>query len=86
METPLREPVPDRLHGTCARSQSPWTYNIVHGLTATALYGLGPGLYQFSVLPSFILLVGGSNFDVGFAEGLQGISNMISALPAGGSL
>eukprot|EP00928_Gymnodinium_smaydae_P017758 TRINITY_DN16789_c0_g2_i1.p1 TRINITY_DN16789_c0_g2~~TRINITY_DN16789_c0_g2_i1.p1 ORF type:complete len:497 (-),score=32.95 TRINITY_DN16789_c0_g2_i1:137-1564(-) len=62
---------------------SPWTYNVVCGLVATALYGIGPGLYQFTVLPSFILLVGGSNFDVGFAEGLQGVSNMVSALPAG---
>lgn len=27
--------------------------------------------------------VGGSKFDVGFAEGLQGLSNLLSALPAG---
>lgn len=62
---------------------SPWTHNVLFGLAATALYGLGNGLYQSTVLPAFILDVGGSNFDVGFAEGLQGASNMISALPAG---
>jgi len=62
---------------------SPWTHNVIYGLIATALYGLGPGLYQNTVLPSFCLIVGGNNFDVGFAEGLQGTANMISALPAG---
>lgn len=65
------------------RKISPWTHNVVHGLAATGLYCLGNGLYQLSVLPSFILQVGGSNFAVGFAEGLQGIATMVSALPAG---
>ena len=27
--------------------------------------------------------VGGNNFDVGFAEGLQGLANLLSAMPAG---
>ena len=30
-----------------------------------------------------VFKVGGSNFDVGFAEGLQGLANLISAMPAG---
>ncbi|CAK0852791.1 unnamed protein product [Prorocentrum cordatum] len=62
---------------------SPWTYNVMLGLAATSFYGIGPGLYQYTVLPTFILVVGGNNFGVGFAEGLQGTANMISALPAG---
>ncbi|CAE7469707.1 TDRD1 [Symbiodinium natans] len=62
---------------------SPWTYNVLCGLWATGLYSTGAGLFQLTVLPSFILLVGGSNFDVGFAEGLQGLSNLIFALPVG---
>merc|ERR1740117_394484 len=36
-----------------------------------------------TVLPNFILLVGGNNFSVGLAGGLQGIATMASALPAG---
>jgi len=55
----------------------------VHGLVADALHTLGSELYKASVLPSFVLEVGGSNFDVGVAEGLQGISRMVIALPAG---
>lgn len=62
---------------------SPWTHNVVYGLISTAFYALGNGLFQSSVLPSFILEVGGNNFSVGFAEGIQGISGMVSALPAG---
>lgn len=64
-------------------SQTPWTHNVIYGLAATGFYGVGGGLYQMTVLPSFILAVGGSNFTVGFAEGLQGVANMVSALPAG---
>ncbi|CAJ1402250.1 unnamed protein product [Effrenium voratum] len=62
---------------------SPWTHNVKCGMLVTCLYSMGTGLYQMTVLPSFILLVGGNNFDVGFAEGLQGMTNLISALPAG---
>lgn len=40
-------------------------------------------MYILTVLPAFILAVGGDNFAVGFAEGLQGIATMASALPAG---
>jgi len=68
---------------TTALTPSPWTHNVILGLVTTGFYGVGGGLYQMTVLPSFILIVGGSNFDVGFAEGLQGIANMVSALPAG---
>jgi len=65
------------------RSQSLWNFNILHGLAGAALSGLGPGLYRTSVLPSFVLEVGGSNFNIGVADGLQGISRMAIALPAG---
>eukprot|EP00439_Symbiodinium_sp_Y106_P063968 s1172_g9.t7 len=64
-------------------TNSPWTYNVLCGLCATGFYCTGAGLFQMTVLPSFILLVGGSNFDVGFAEGLQGLTNLIFALPVG---
>lgn len=63
--------------------QSPWTHNVIYGLAATGLYSVGSGLFQYTVLPSFILAVSGSKFGVGFAEGLQGVSTMLSALPAG---
>jgi len=64
-------------------TNSPWTHNVLCGLCATGFYSAGAGLFQMTILPSFILLVGGSNFDVGFAEGLQGLTNLIFALPAG---
>ncbi|CAL1148056.1 unnamed protein product [Cladocopium goreaui] len=63
--------------------RSPWTHNVICGIVATAFYRMGAGLYMMTVLPSFILLVGGNNFDVGFAEGLQGLANLLSAMPAG---
>jgi len=62
---------------------SPWTHNVICGIIATALYRMGTGLYMMTVLPSFLLLVGGNKFDVGFAEGLQGLANLVSAMPAG---
>jgi len=37
---------------------SPWTHNVVNGLAATALYCLGNGLYQLSVLPSLLFISG----------------------------
>jgi len=66
-----------------APQQSPWTHNVILGLIVSALYALGEGMYIFTVLPGFILAVGGDNFSVGFAEGVQGIATMASALPAG---
>eukprot|EP00928_Gymnodinium_smaydae_P055449 TRINITY_DN38990_c0_g1_i1.p1 TRINITY_DN38990_c0_g1~~TRINITY_DN38990_c0_g1_i1.p1 ORF type:complete len:490 (+),score=100.30 TRINITY_DN38990_c0_g1_i1:91-1560(+) len=62
---------------------NPWTYNVVLGVLTSVFYSLGYGLFQSTVLPSFILQVGGSNFAIGFSEGLQGITNMVTAFPAG---
>ena len=50
---------------------------------ATAFFGVVGGLYQSAVLPTFIDVVGGGQFAVGFASGLQGISSLCSALPVG---
>eukprot|EP00435_Cladocopium_sp_Y103_P015959 s4495_g3.t4 len=58
--------------------RSPWTHNVICGIVATAFYRMGAGLYMMTVLPSFLLLVGGTNFDVGFAEGLQGLANLLN--------
>lgn len=60
-----------------------WTFNVKCGVIANGIYSLGGGLYWMTVLPNFIKLVGGDKTAVGFAEGLQGIATMASALPAG---
>eukprot|EP00928_Gymnodinium_smaydae_P053221 TRINITY_DN37263_c0_g1_i1.p1 TRINITY_DN37263_c0_g1~~TRINITY_DN37263_c0_g1_i1.p1 ORF type:complete len:488 (+),score=57.08 TRINITY_DN37263_c0_g1_i1:78-1541(+) len=62
---------------------SPFTYNVVAGLLCGGLYCLGYGLFTSTVLPSFIAYVGGDNVAVGYAEGVQGLTMMLSALPAG---
>lgn len=60
-----------------------WNHNVICSLFLTFFFGFGSGLYQQTVLPGFLLFVGGDNLAIGFAEGLQGIANMISAFPAG---
>jgi len=65
------------------KGPSPWTHNVILGLITSALYALGEGMYIFTVLPAFILAVGGDNFAVGFAEGIQGMATLFSAIPAG---
>lgn len=60
-----------------------YTWNVKMGLLTGIFYSLGYGLFQQTILPSFILFVGGSNLAIGFAEGLQGISNLLTAIPSG---
>lgn len=58
-----------------------WTYNVVCGVILTFLSCFGSGMYQQTVMPAFLLYVGGDNTAVGFAEGLMGIAQMVIAFP-----
>lgn len=64
-----------------AGKASIWTYNVVCGVILTFLGSFGAGLYQQTVLPSFLLYIGGNNKAVGFATGLVGIAQMVIAFP-----
>jgi len=58
-----------------------WNYNVVCGVLLTVISCFGSGLFQQTVMPGFLLYVGGNNKAVGFAETLQGIASMLIAFP-----
>uniref|UniRef100_A0A061R3F8 Mfs general substrate transporter n=1 Tax=Tetraselmis sp. GSL018 TaxID=582737 RepID=A0A061R3F8_9CHLO len=59
-------------------------WNVVLGLVLAASAGLSESVWGTTVLSAFIyLLSDGSNVTVGYSEGVQGLSALISALPLG---
>mmetsp|Transcript_39556 Transcript_39556/g.112189 ORF Transcript_39556/g.112189 Transcript_39556/m.112189 type:complete len:474 (-) Transcript_39556:235-1656(-) len=58
--------------------------NVALGLGLAASAGLSESVWGTTVLSAFIyLLTDGSNLAVGYAEGVQGVSALLSALPVG---
>ena len=58
--------------------------NLVLGLTLTGVYSFANNIYSTNVFPNFLLEVaGGNTFLFGIAEGLQGLSQLVTAFPIG---
>ena len=61
-----------------------WNRNVVLSLVFVFTGGVASGVFGYAVLSAYLLgLTGGSNTSVGFAEGLQGIVQVVVALPCG---
>jgi len=58
--------------------------NLILGLTLTGVYSFANNIYSTNVFPNFLLEVaGGNTFLFGIAEGLQGLSQLVTAFPIG---
>lgn len=57
--------------------------NVFLGIVYTALISFSGGIWGYAVLSSYLERLGGSNFSVGLAEGLQGCAQFIFAIPMG---
>eukprot|EP00471_Norrisiella_sphaerica_P009172 CAMPEP_0184495906 /NCGR_PEP_ID=MMETSP0113_2-20130426/32648_1 /TAXON_ID=91329 /ORGANISM="Norrisiella sphaerica, Strain BC52" /LENGTH=556 /DNA_ID=CAMNT_0026882315 /DNA_START=90 /DNA_END=1760 /DNA_ORIENTATION=+ len=58
-------------------------YNVKLSLVFTFLNGTSRGIWAFTVLSGYLYVLTGSNLLVGLAEGIQGTSQALVAIPAG---
>ena len=57
--------------------------NVRLSIAFTFLMAFSAGAYGYTVLSGYLRELSNSNTSVGFAEGLQGMANVVVALPAG---